>query len=87
MRPSEQTGNLMRNVLVRVYDVGGRPVSGVRIAFGTYGINYGVLPEKRTDSSGQAEFDVDEYGEICVYVNGQEKIGRGPIQGQYRIEI
>lgn len=77
----------MRNVLVRVYDSGGRPVSGVRVAFGTFGINSGVLPAKYTDSSGQAEFSVGEYGDISVYVNGREKIGRGPIQGQYRIEM
>lgn len=77
----------MRNVLVRIFDSGGRAVSGARVSLGTYGINSGVLPEKYTDSSGQAEFNVDEYGEICVYVNGQEKVGRGPIRGQYRIEL
>jgi len=76
----------MRNVLVRVFDSGGRPVSGARIAFGTFGINSGVLPAKYTDSNGQAEFNVGEYGDVNVYVNGQEKLGRGPIQGQYRIE-
>jgi len=77
----------MRNVLVRIMDTGGRPVSGARVSFGTYGINSGVLPEKYTDSGGQAEFDIGEYGEICIYVNGQEKVGRGPIRGQYRIEM
>ena len=77
----------MRNVLVRVYDAGGRPVSGARVAFGTFGINSGVLPAKYTDSNGQAEFDIGEYGDVNVYVDGQEKHGRGPIQGQYRIEM
>ena len=77
----------MRNVLVRVFDSGGRPVSGARVAFGTFGINSGVLPAKCTDSTGQAEFDVGEYGDVNVYVNGQEKLGRGPIRGQYRIEM
>ena len=77
----------MRNVLVHVYDLGGRPVSGARIAFGTFGINSGVLPAKYTDSSGHAEFDLDEYGDVNVYVNGQEKIGRGAMQGQYRIQM
>ena len=77
----------MRNVLVRVFDSGGRPVSGARVAFGTFGINSGVLPAKYTDSTGQAEFDVGEYGDVNVYVNGQEKLGRGPIRGQYRIEM
>jgi hypothetical protein len=77
----------MRNVLVRLYDSGGHPVAGARVSFGTFGINSGVLPEKYTDSSGQAEFDIGEYGEINIYVNGQEKVKRGPIQGQYRIEM
>lgn len=77
----------MRNVLVRVYDAGGRPVSGARVAFGTFGINSGVLPAKYTDSSGHAEFDLGEYGDVNVYVNGQEKIGRGAMQGQYRIQM
>ena len=77
----------MRNVLVRVYDSGGRPVFGARVAFGTFGINSGVLPAKYTDTNGQAEFNIGEYGDINVYVNGQVKRGRGPIQGQYRIEM
>lgn len=77
----------MRNVLVRIYDSGGLPVSNARVSFGTFGINSGVLPAKSTDSSGKAEFDIDEYGDINIYVNGQEVVRRGPIQAGYRIEI
>ena len=77
----------MRNVLVRVFDSGGRPVSNARIGIGTFGINSGVLPNEYTNSSGEAEFDVDEYGDINIYVNGNEKVRRGPIQGSYRIQM
>ena len=77
----------MRNVLVRVVDSGGRPVSNARVAFGTYGLNSGVLPAKQTNSSGEAEFNIDDYGDVCVYVNGQEVIGRTPIQGTFRVQL
>jgi hypothetical protein len=77
----------MPNILVTVISSSGNPVSGARVSFGTYGINYGVLPDKYTNGSGEAEFDIDDYGDICVYVDGQEKVGRGPIRGSYRIQM
>lgn len=83
----DRKGLQMRNVLVRVFDSGGRPVSNARIGIGTFGIDSGVLPNKYTNSNGEAEFDLDEWGDINIYVNGDEKVSRGPIQGSYRIQI
>lgn len=79
----------MRSVLVRVVDSGGRPVSNARVAIGVYQSFSagGVLPDKYTDSNGEAEFDVDEYDAVNVYVNGTEKIGRSPIQGTFRVQM
>ena len=77
----------MRSVLIRVYNSKGRPVADARVAIGTFGINYGVLPSKYTDSQGEVEFMIDDYGDINIYVNGDEKVKRGPMQGNYRIQI
>jgi hypothetical protein len=80
----------MRNVLVRVYDSGGRPVSNARIGIEVHQfLAGGVLPYKYTNSNGEAEFDmdIDQSAEITIYVNGTEKVRRGSIQGLYRIEL
>jgi len=78
---------VLPNILVRVYNSSGHPVSGRRISIGTFGMNYGVLPSQYTDSDGETEFNIDDYGDINIYVDGDEKVKRGPIRGSYRIEL
>ena len=80
----------MRSVLVRVFDAGGRPVSGARVVVWVYQfLAGGAVPEQYTNSSGEAEFNlnVDASAEISIRVNGTDKILRGAIQGSYRVQV
>jgi len=78
----------MRYVTVRVVDSGGRPRSGVRVALYVYQFAAsGMKDPQWTDSNGEADFtlDIDEGAEISVYVDGQERVGRGRVRAEYKV--
>ena len=80
----------MASIMVRVVGSDGRPRSSERVSvyvyqFGASGMKEAVY----TDSDGEADFDldIDTHGEISIYVNGNEKVGRGSVKSEYRITI
>lgn len=79
----------MRNVQVRVYNSDGKPAYYARVTVNVYQFMAGGQKEVYTDSDGRAEFDldVDEGAEISIGVNGYEKVSRGKIRGEYRVNI
>lgn len=79
----------MRNVLVRVYDSSGRPAYYAKVVMNIYQFAAGGQKEAYTNSNGEAEFDldVDNFAEIAISVNGNEKYRRGRIEGSYRFEL
>ena len=81
---------MSKNILVRVYNSSGGPVSGARVSIMLYQtLAGGMLPDNYTNSSGEAEFnaDADSGAEAEIYVNGDKKVSRGSIRGDYRISI
>ena len=78
----------MKYVKVRVVNSNGSPQSGSRVAIHVSQFAAsGSVPEKYTDSSGEASFslDIDNSAEITVYVEGKEKVEKGPIRSEYTI--
>ena len=58
---------------VRVFDINGDPKGGVRVRLSFHGITRGITePEYTTDSSGEAEFDDNDNGDVTVYVDGKD---------------
>ncbi len=79
----------MKNVLVRVYDGGGKPAHNARVSLWVYQFAASGSKEKYTNSDGEAEFDldIDEGAEISISVNSSEKISRGSVKGSYRVQL
>lgn len=77
----------MRYVSVRVVDAGGRPARDARVSMDIHQFAAGGVKTEYTNSEGIAQFqlDVDEFAEITIYVNGNEKVRRGGIRGDYTV--
>lgn len=61
--------------------------SGDRVALEIHQFIAGGVKTEYAGSDGKAHFDldVDTFAEATVYVNGDEKVGRGSIQDDYWI--
>ena len=79
----------MRYVSVRAVDSSGRPQSNVRIVIEVHQFAGGGVRTEYTNSDGLAEFqlDVDQFAEITVYANGNEKVRRGSIKAEYKVVV
>lgn len=80
----------MKYVTVRVVDSGGRPQANVKVSiYINQFAAQGMKEPQYTNSSGEAEFqlDIDTYGEITVYVNGQERVPRGSVRAEYKVVV
>lgn len=79
----------MRNILVRVFNYEGKPVQSARVTINVYQFLAGGQKEQYTNSNGEAEFsmDIDDGAEISIGVNGNEKVGRGKVLGNYRLSL
>lgn len=79
-----------RYVTVRVVDSGGKPVYNAKVSLevsGQMAMAAGFLPSKQSNREGIAEFevDIDQSAKVAVYVNGSEKVSRGPVRGEYKV--
>jgi uncharacterized protein YciU (UPF0263 family) len=72
---------------VRVYNDEGRLMHYARVNLYVYQFLASGQYEQYTDSDGETEFDLDtdEFAEISISVNGNERVKRGSIRGEYRI--
>lgn len=79
----------MRNVLVRVFKGDGTPAERERVSIWVYQFAAGGVKEQQTNSSGEAEFnlDIDEGAEISVNVNSKEYFSRSSVKGSYRVQL
>lgn len=80
----------MRYMTVRVVDASGKPRSNTRVGIYIHqALASGMADTVYTDSNGEADFtlDVDEYAEIGVYVDGNEKIRREKIKATYHVVV
>jgi hypothetical protein len=81
---------MQRSVLVRVFESDGRPARDARVNIWVYQFAAGGFAgEQYTNSSGEAEFDldIDDGAEIEVYVNGESKTHRMSVQGSVRVQL
>jgi hypothetical protein len=81
---------MTRNILVRVFDGGGRPVSGAKVSIWVYQfMASGLAASGQTAGDGEfeADIDIDASGEISISVNDKERVSRSSPRGSYRIEI
>ena len=80
----------MKYTSVRVVSGGGSPEAGARVSiYVSQFAASGSVDDQYTDSNGEADFslDIDDGAEITVYVNGQERIGRGAVRSNYTVSI
>ena len=58
---------------VRILNSKGDPLGGIRVRLSFHGLTRGITdPEYTTDSSGEAEFDGYDNGDVTVYVDGKD---------------
>jgi hypothetical protein len=79
----------MRYVSVRIVDSSGRPQRDIRVGIGVSQFAASGVETGYTNGDGMAQFqlNVDEFAQINVYVNGQEKVRTGTIKSEYVITI
>lgn len=80
----------MRYITVRVVESSGRPRSNARIGVWIYQtLANGMKEYVYTNSEGEAHIslDIDEYAEISISVDGDEKVRRGKVKAEYHIVV
>lgn len=76
----------MRYITVVVTDASGCPAPQVRVSLFLHQTGAsGMTRPEYTDGQGRARFtvDMDTFGQVSVYVAGNERVGRGSPQAEY----